>query len=271
MKSNQKARPCLTKGIARRVFMKNFCLFSALGVLTSSLAFGSQPQSIPFSFDTCDAPIQKSPHQGPQGHPGHRGHEGDRGVQGPTGDAGKSFIPAYISLSYVAPAIDISPQSSQTPILPLGIIDTTQPPAFLQYVDPDPSNPLADRYIEVLPGGAGVYFAQVSLYAQTPNFEYPYPDQIPLWIQPQFNRGSGWDTSFPFSVFQTVFTQIVHSSNAYFASAGTAQGMVMLNDGDKFRLAVLEASEHLTIGLHALSPLLSRDVGFSMKRVDTLD
>ena len=271
MKLKQKAQPHVTKRISRRFFMKNLCLFSALGVLTSSLAFGSQPQGIPFSFDTCEKPVEKNPHQGPRGHLGHRGHTGDIGVQGATGEAGEDFIPAYISLAYVAPAMDISPISSQTPILPLGIVDTTQPPAFLQYVDADPSNPLADRYIEVLPGGAGVYFAQVSLYAQTPDFEYPYPDQIPLEIQPQFNRGSGWDTSFPFSVFQTVFTQLPHSTNAYFASAGTAQGMVLLKDGDKFRLAVLTASQNLTIGLHAQSALLSRDVGFSMKRVDSPD
>ena len=253
--------------------MKNLCLFPVLGILTSSLAFGTVPEvapSIPNPFGTT---IEKGHHTWPRGRRGprgHRGHKGHQGLPGPTGNIGPSIEPAYISLSYIGPPMDISPKPGVQPILPLGIVDTSQPLHFLQYIDPDPLNPAADRYIQVLPGGAGIYIVQFTIYAQTPPLTYPYTTEIGLELQAETNDGTGWTMNIPFNEIQTDLTPAFGSTEAYISSAGTTQGMIYLGEGYKLRAVVLAATDGLTIGLNSTSSVTSRDVGVAMQRVATV-
>lgn len=225
----------------------------------------------PFYTDSFGIAVEKSVKEfprGPRGDRGHRGYTGPQGPQGATGRPGANVEPAFISLSFFGPPVDISPKNGSQPILPLGIVDTEQPPRFIQYIDPDPSNPLADRYIEILPGGAGIYLIQFSLFAQTS--AYFGQTQILLQLQAQVNDGTGWNTTLvPFNVFETIFTPQDPPTipSAFYSSAGTSQGMIYLGEGYKLRAVILAATDRLTIGLNPKFPLLSRDVGLAMHRI----
>lgn len=253
--------------------MKNFNLFSALCVLTSSLLIGAQPQTLPFFTEQYATTIEKSHHRGPRGPRGHRGPQGHRGHRGHEGQAGKSVQPAWIGLSFVGDpitpnTIDISPQDNTgTVIIPFGVNDNpTIPPVLLKYYDADPLSATADRYFQVLPGGGGIYDIQFSMYSRA---DYNNQDQINLLLQPQVNYGSGWEATLPYNVFQTVFVQNTTPPN-FFCSAGSAEAIIYLPDNAKFRIVVLTATQGLTIGLTAtpLSPLQSRDVSITANRID---
>ena len=93
--------------------------------------------------------------RGQRGHRGPRGNKGERGPRGRCGrrgHQGPGVAPAYIERSLVIPTFfQLVPNS----IMPLGNSDTGLTPVLLGYVDPMPSDPFQDRYIHVLPGGAG--------------------------------------------------------------------------------------------------------------------
>ena len=172
-----------------------------------------------------------------------------------------------MSLSFYGPPVDIAPQDHPGGFvnLPLGTPDVAFPETHVQYVDPDPTNVAADRYIEILPGGGGIYYFQGTLYAQTPTFS-TNPQKL-LTIQPQVDLGSGWVTIIPYNVILTVQAS-TGGPRQFYAAAGTLQGTFYLPDGAKVRAIVLTAPDNLTIGLNSLGPLpISRDVALFMQRL----
>jgi hypothetical protein len=252
--------------------MKNLCLFSALGFLASSLLIGMPFPMAPIPKVPFEKTIEKGHHRGPKGPRGHRGKRGHKGMAGTTGATGGSSntLPvSYLSLSFVGPPVNICPLYQTLPvILPLGIIDIPNEPGFLRYIDPNPSNPTADRYIEVLSGGGGIYYIQFSLFAQTSN--YIAQQQVLLEIQPQIDYGAGWSDLAPFNVFQTVFTPAGVGGVNFYTSAGTSQGVIMLTEGSRLRAVILQATDLLTIGLNSSANITSRDVGITLIRIDSI-
>ena len=233
----------------------------------ASLLADSPSQMTPFSTDQIGIITKNDCHRGPRGHRGPKGHRGHRGATGPM-----PVIPPtpMISLTFhsgaTGPGVDISPKNGSLPILPCGTPDITPTP-FLEYIDPDPSDPTADRYIRVLPGGAGVYLIALSVFAKTSS--YMAQDPVILKLQPQVNFGSGWITAIPYNNFQTTFTGASSQSQAFYSSAGASTGLLYLPDNAKIRAAVLAATDLLSVGIPSLDPTLppSRDVAVLLMQV----
>jgi hypothetical protein len=260
--------------------MRNFFLFLVIGSLTTSMLVSSPAPLFPPCTNLCETRTEKGflfhpghhknrkhrGHRGCRGHRGHRGHRGIQGNPGPTGPTPLIPITPSISLSFLGPEVDISPKNGSMPIIPFGELDVPPPVPVLEYVDPDPSDPTADRYIHILPGGAGLYLIAFSIYAQTSSY-IDQPQEI-LIIQPQVNSGAGWVDTTPYSNFQTVFTAHSGPAPAFYSSCGSSTGMLYLQDNDKFRTVVLQATDLLSIGMDG-SHLPSRDVALAMIKIET--
>lgn len=202
-------------------------------------------------------------HRGPRGYRGHRGHKGDKGHKGhkgDKGDKGDGVAPAYIGRYYSNGVFDISAPNT---IIPLGNLDGGVTPVLLQYVDPTPLIPTADRYVQVLPGGAGTYLLQYSILASLPSPEIPFIG--PLTLQLQIDHGSGYDLSMPQDLFEP-YTQASLLFPDFFFS-GAVEVIVSLQDNDKIHLAMIEAAAGVTIGGGLPPP--PRNVCFTMHRINS--
>ena len=249
----------------------------ALCFLTSNLLIGETTQPLPFFIERFTTTIEKCHHKWPRGHRGHRGHRGpsgasgasgypgDTGLQGLPGDPGSTQVRGYISLSFVESPLNIYPTAGTPTIIPFGVNGTIPyPPVLFEYIDPDPTDLTADRYIHVLPGGGGIYYIEFTIYA------YAYDEGqtlLPALLQPQIDIGYGWDETLPYNAVQTT---LVPADQPYFVSEGTGEAIVPLLDGSKFRVKLLQATEGLTIGSTSHIALRSRDVSISIHRIDVL-
>ncbi len=264
--------------------MKSLCAFSAFFCLASSVLVGAPLETLPFVTEQYATTVEKSHHhRGPRGHRGHPGPQGYQGAlgaqgaqgpQGPQGEKGKDgegLPPAWIGLSYLGPAMDISVgEFPDTVIIPFGISDTPGfDPVLVRYNDPHPEDPFSEeRYLEILPGGGGMYMVEFSMYAAAA-LDNPAQPLLLLRLQPQVNIGLGWDDSLPYNVFSTV---LVPNDPDFISSAGTAEAIIPVPDGGRFRVKVLEATKNLTIGKTPTTPdeLLSRDISVTAHRIALL-
>jgi hypothetical protein len=190
---------------------------------------------------------------GRQGVRGHRGHHGKRGSQG------VSVAPAYLGRYYASETvIDISNEGT---ILTLGNEDGGVSPLLLQYTDLDPTDPTADKFVQVLPGGAGKYLIQYSVLVSV----FPMPSfSTPLDLQLQIDHGSGYVTTMPLDTFEP-FSNPNPQIPGLFIS-GAVEILVPLQDNDKVHIAVVSAPSGASIGGGSLS---TRCVAFTMHRINT--
>jgi hypothetical protein len=152
--------------------------------------------------------------------------------------------------------IDISNPGT---ILTLGNDDGGVSSVLLQYTDVNPSDPTADKFVQVLPGGAGKYLVRFSvLVSVSPIPLFPSP----LDLQLQIDHGSGYVTTMPFDTFEP-FRNPNPLLPILFIS-GSSEVLVSLQDNDKIHIAVEGAPAGATIGGGAS---LTRCVDFTMHRV----
>lgn len=229
--------------------MKRLCSLVIFCILSTSLFGGDTYQVSQKPSKKMEDSVEKN-HQGPRGHRGLRGHKGHKGKAGPEG------APAYIGLSWDTNAsVDISVHGA---IVPLGSLNTGTSAHLLKYVDPDPTNALEDRYVQVLPGGGGTYLIQYSILAVNKC------SSNPILLQVQINRGNGWDTSFPLDAF--VPFRLLQEETARGAD-GTVKFLISLQDNDKVRIAAF--SDNLDSSIGGLLPQsATRDVAFTLHRID---
>lgn len=189
-------------------------------------------------------------------HEPKRGPPGPQGEQGPTGPG---VSPAYIGRFYDDAPLDISGGNA---ILPLGNSDGGVSPVLLLYTDLNPTDPNADKFVTVLPGGAGKYLVQYTVLVS--NNGGMAADSTPLDLQLQIDSGSGYDTSMPFDTFEPI-----PSLNPFFPAItymrGSVQVLVSLQDNDKVHIAVVGAPDNASIGGGAFP---TRSVSFTMTRIN---
>lgn len=249
--------------------MKNLSIV-AMGVLTFTLAFptellpviASQYDVVHVKNDLYEKVHCRCSHHcpiGPPGPAGPEGPEGPPGPAGPVGPAGPGVSPAYIGRYYDGEPLDISGGSA---ILPLGNSDGGVSPVLLLYTDLNPIDPTADKFVTVLPGGAGTYLVQYSVLVS--NNGGITPDSTPLDLQLQIDSGSGYDTSMPFDTFEPIA-----SVNAFFPGitymSGGVQVLVSLQEDDKLHIAVVGAPDNASIGGGGFP---TRSVSFTMTRIN---
>jgi hypothetical protein len=242
--------------------MKFFSILSMLLVSVSTLL----PENFPFSAirPIENQLIEKGHHhknrRGSRGRRGRQGHQGDPGkpgATGPTGPQGPGVCPAFLGRYYASDTvIDISNPGT---ILTLGNDDGGVSSVLLQYTDVNPSDPTADKFVQVLPGGAGKYLVRFSvLVSVSPAPLFP----VPLNLQLQIDHGSGYITTMPVDSFGPF-------RNAYLLVpilflSGSSEVLVSLQDNDKLHIAVVEVPSGATIG-GGTPP--TRCVEFTMHRV----
>lgn len=206
---------------------------------------------------------------GLQGYQGYQGFQGYQGVQGLAGIAtpglqgyqglqgrpGGALLPALIGRYYTDVPFDISTPGT---ILPLGNLDGGVSPLLLRYFDPSPGVAAADRWVQVLPGGAGTYLLNYSLLAVSIGAS---PVQA-LSVQLQVDSGAGYDTSMPEDLFDS-------NDNAgpfpFVFYSGSVPIILSVQDNDKIHIAVTGASVPTEVGGGAVP---TRSVAFTMTRIN---
>lgn len=180
-----------------------------------------------------------------------------RGPTGPIGPTGPGVSPAYIGRFYDGEPLNISRGNA---ILPLGNSNGGVLPVLLQYTDLNPTDPNADKFVTVLPGGAGKYLVQYSVLVS--NNGGTAADSTPLDLQLQIDSGSGYDTSMPFDTFEPIVNT---SFPAITYMSGGVQVLVSLQDNDKLHIAIVGAPNNAFIGGGAFP---TRCVSFTMTRIN---
>jgi hypothetical protein len=247
-------------------------LFSAI---SSEIAEGQSDES--------NKVIEKGDHhrgrRGPRGHRGHRGHrgpQGDKGIQGQKGDTGQTgaagatgatgaqgpgAAPAYIGRYFASDVpLDISVPNA---ILPLGNLDGGINPVLLEYIDTNPAILTEDRYVHVLPGGAGKYLFQYSILASCTDLGNIAP--VGLQLQIAHAPYYVYDTSMPEDLFEP-FKFAASFPDIGFCS-GSVEVIVSLQENDRVHLMVIEAGSGTTIGGGDFP--LRKNVAFTMHRIDS--
>ena len=180
--------------------------------------------------------------RGHKGERGERGRKGERGHRGRKGLHGPGVAPAYIERAEVIATLFPLMLTSNT-VLPLGNLDNGITPVLLEYVDPSPSDTTADRYIHVLPGGAGKYLIEYSFLAQVLPMEIQLLGTPPTEIQLQVAHDGGpYDTTRLLDLFPGI---IVDLTTTY---SGTRTDILDLQDNDKVHIVVLNTDATTTIG-----------------------
>jgi hypothetical protein len=189
-------------------------------------------------------------------------HRGPRGERGRKGKPGKNVVtPAYIARAEIIEE-QIAPfHLTMDTILPLGNSDTGLTPVLLEYVDPTPTVPTSDRFVRVLPGGAGTYLIEWSITALSDLST----STVPLYTRLEVGNSEGaYDQSRAPDEFFPISSA---ASSPVVFSTGTRTDIVTLKEGDQVHIRVVEdPAPDLALQLMDDN---ARSVNFTMSRIES--